>query len=360
MNPVVGFALLTLGLAAGTLLIARIPLLRPQRPRAPRSMLVAIPARNEADVLAGLLRDLADQTLAPTRIVVVDDASTDATAAVARSFTFVELRAAAPTPAGWNPKSWALECATRGAREDVMVFLDADVRLGAAALAAIASELDRRGGIVTVAPRHDLASRVEALSLPFNAVAAMGAAGGRGVFGPCLALAQETYLALGGHRAISRELVDDLALARLARRSGVPVTVYRGGSQVRYRMYRTGARGIVAGWTKNIARGAGKVGVLRACAIGLWVTASCLPVATLAQRGPVAIAAAQWAAVGGTTYALSRRIGRFPAWIALTAPLLAWIFVAVFLRAAWHGVVRRPVHWKERRLPPVDTRRAGG
>ena len=48
---------------------------------------IIIPAHNEAEVIAKTLTSLANQTLIPKRVVVVNDNSTDGTAAIVRPFT---------------------------------------------------------------------------------------------------------------------------------------------------------------------------------------------------------------------------------------------------------------------------------
>lgn len=75
-----------------------------------------VPARNEASILPTTLRSLLTQTYpGPFRIILVDDQSTDGTAAVAQA-TATEVNQAQrlqvittdPLPSGWTGKLWAL------------------------------------------------------------------------------------------------------------------------------------------------------------------------------------------------------------------------------------------------------------
>ncbi|MGH9148991.1 MAG: glycosyltransferase, partial [Acidimicrobiales bacterium] len=67
---------------------------------------VVIPARDEAANLPTLLASLAAQTRRPGQVVVVDDHSADATAAVAAA-AGATVVAAPDLPPGWTGKSWA-------------------------------------------------------------------------------------------------------------------------------------------------------------------------------------------------------------------------------------------------------------
>lgn len=107
-----GLVILSLGWLAGWWLLARVPRLSPP----PRSgagpvgrgdgVSVVIPARNEAENLPHLLGSLARQDLVPEQVIVVDDGSTDDTAAVARAHGALVVESAT-LPEGWTGKSWA-------------------------------------------------------------------------------------------------------------------------------------------------------------------------------------------------------------------------------------------------------------
>ncbi len=321
---------------------------------------VVIPARDEADVIGGLLDDLAAQLAPAARIVVVDDASTDSTADIVTAHPGVELRSAGPTPEGWNPKTWALHVGAHDAAEDALVLLDADVRLAAGALAAVLDVVERRGGLVTVAPRHDVGTATEALSLPFNLVSVMGAAGGRAAFGPCLVMRTAEHRALGGHEAVAEALVDDVAWARHCRRRGVDVCVTRGGELVRYRMYRHGLGDVAAGWTKNLALGARATAPARSALVVGFVTAALVPlVGAIDPSSPPVEDLVAWGVVGAVMWGLGRAVGRFPVWVAAVGPLLALWFVLIFGRSVWAVLSRRSVRWKGRDLSTTAGPTAG-
>ena len=109
---------------------------------------VLIAARNEADNLPQLLRDLAAQTLPAARfeVLIADDHSTDATAALvaaAAQETPFSLRLIR-LPAAETGKKAALQAALQAARAPWLVCTDADCRLGPGWLAAYAALLGRQ------------------------------------------------------------------------------------------------------------------------------------------------------------------------------------------------------------------------
>jgi hopene-associated glycosyltransferase HpnB len=100
------------------------PPLPPRRP----SVCAIVPARNEEAYLPRTLPALLAQDWdGPFRVVVVDDRSTDGTAAAAR-VAGAEVVEGAPLPEGWIGKVWALEQGARVAGDvDYLLLTDADI-----------------------------------------------------------------------------------------------------------------------------------------------------------------------------------------------------------------------------------------
>jgi GT2 family glycosyltransferase len=97
-----------------------------------------IPALNEEAHVGLLLRDLARSTRPPDETIVVDAGSDDGTVAVVGGFPGVRLlRGDPPVAKGRNRGGFA---ATGG----LIVFLDADVRVGPEFLENVAAEVERR------------------------------------------------------------------------------------------------------------------------------------------------------------------------------------------------------------------------
>jgi glycosyltransferase involved in cell wall biosynthesis len=84
---------------------------------------VIIPTLNEECHVGALLSDVASQTRKPDEVLVVDAGSTDGTVALLRWLPSVKVLAGAP------PVARGRNLGGRSATGDVLIFLDADVRL---------------------------------------------------------------------------------------------------------------------------------------------------------------------------------------------------------------------------------------
>lgn len=360
------------GLAAGAWLLARVrtPLPPPPRPpgKVPASwedrVAVVIPARDEAAALPALLGSLAAQTRPPGEVLVVDDGSTDGTAAVAAAWGARVLEAGTP-PAGWTGKTWACHQGAAAAEGDVLVFLDADVTLAPDALDRLLAEPAAAAGAVSVQPSHRTERAHEQLSAVANVVALMGTGAFTGpprrpaamAFGPCILWRRAAYDAVGGHAdpGVRGHVAEDIAMARKARAAGVPVTVLAGGDVVAFRMYPDGLGQLLAGWAKMLGQGARRTPPHLQLLVGLWVTgallgAARLPAFALSRRAGDAALYAAWVAEMAW---LMGRAGRWRRWTPAVFPLPLLTFVAVFARSGWLALTDRPARWRGR---PVSAR----
>lgn len=103
---------------------------------------VVLPVHNRADVLARAIRSVLDQRLTDFELVVVDDGSTDDSAAVARSFhddriKLIELG----SNRGGNA---ARNAGVRAARAPLIAFLDSDDTYLPEKLDSVAAQFERR------------------------------------------------------------------------------------------------------------------------------------------------------------------------------------------------------------------------
>lgn len=369
--------------------VAGLPVLRSDGDRdGLRGVTIVIPARDEEASIDTLLSGLCDPTCdvtAADRIVVVDDHSRDRTAALARAHADVEVLDAPALPDGWTGKSWACHvgvahAARSGGTEplpdragphpassddDVLVFLDADVQLDRGSLARVVAQRDRQGGLVSVQPWHETRQLYEQLSCLFNVLAIMGTVAGprsdaNGAFGPVLVTSRSDYDRVGGHGSVRTEVIEDFALAAGYRGAGMPVELFTGARSIRFRMYPTGPRQLVEGWTKNFAAGAGSTRVGRLVLIVLWVT--CLSSATLALdnalRGDMAlpVGVALYLAFAAQLMVMFRQVGNFSPLTALAFPIPLAFFGVIFCRSLWRTHVRHSVTWRGREISTVPDR----
>jgi glycosyltransferase involved in cell wall biosynthesis len=224
---------------------------------------VIVPARNEEGCLDACLESLAGQQNVSFEIIVVNDASTDRTAAIARSFTGVKLIEAGPLPEGWTGKSNAAYTGAQQARGSWLLFTDADTVHLPGSLARALAEVKSSGAeMLSYSPAQELHGFVQRSVMPviFAELAATykprevsdpssPAAAANGQY---LLITREAYDAVGGHAAIANCLLEDVELARAVKRSGRRIRFRFGGDAVGTRMYRNFPQ-LVEGWTKNLA-----------------------------------------------------------------------------------------------------------
>ena len=233
---------------------------------------ILIPARNEAAVIDATISWLLDQTYANFELIVLDDQSSDATAALviaaAGGDARVRLVNGEPLPTGWLGKNWACYQLARAARGELLLFTDADVRWESEGVAALLAHREyTQADLLTVWPTQDTGSTAEGLvvplmkfaimsylpllavhHLPYSAFAAAN--------GQCLLFNRQAYDKIGGHARVRREIVEDISLARAIKKAGLRLRMVDGGGLIRCRMY-TGWAGVRQGFGKNILAGHG-------------------------------------------------------------------------------------------------------
>jgi 4,4'-diaponeurosporenoate glycosyltransferase len=328
---------------AGFLLLIRIPSrpLPASRTAAPVSLSIIIPARNEAHNLPALLGSIAAQSLRPLEVLVVDDASTDRTAEIARQLG-ASVIASQPLPEGWRGKTWACQQGANAACGDLFMFVDADTWFETDGLARILASYN--AGALSVGPYHVVRRPYEQLSAFFNLVMVVGTVP-HGLFGQMLLVDRKNYRHVGGHEAVKERILENFHLARRFHDAGIPAHSLRGKGVFAFRMYPHGLAELVEGWTKGFASGAGHTPKPLLLLIVAWLTGMMLPVGNLALS--------VWAGLIYLLFALQigimlQRVGAFRWYTALLYPVPLVFYFAVF---AW-SMLRsgRRVTWKGRTI----------
>jgi len=223
---------------------------------------VIVPARNEEASLAQCLESLVSQTGASFEVIVVDDASTDRTRQIAESFSQVHIIDAPPLPPGWTGKNNALAAGAKAARGKWLLFTDADTVHHAGSLARSLEEVEEHGAaLLSYSPEQEVHGFWENAVMPVifaelaytyrpsevgNPASRAAAANGQH-----LLMTRAAYDAVGGHTAVASSLLEDVALAKAVKASGLRIFFRFGGDAVRTRMYRSFSQ-LREGWTKNL------------------------------------------------------------------------------------------------------------
>lgn len=231
---------------------------------------ILIPARNEALAIGDAVRSALSSRGVELEVVVMDDGSTDGTDEIvrtaAREDSRVRLEQAPPLPAGWNGKQHACWSLAQAARNPVLCFVDADVRLGPECVARMAGLLERGdNGLVSGFPQQLTGTFLEWMLLPlihfvllgFLPIGRMRAgtdpsfAAGCGQF---IMARRDAYFACGGHSGIKLTMHDGLRLPRLFREHGFRTDLADITEFAQCRMY-TNAADTWNGLAKNATEG---------------------------------------------------------------------------------------------------------
>ena len=264
------------GLAVASLALTLDNLRRVRRPdpgavAVPERLAVLVPVRDEEDQVGPCLTSVLaalDRWPGPARVVVLDDGSRDGTAAVVADLAArddrVEVRDGAPVPDGWLGKPWAChQLAEAAAGADLLVFVDADVRLAPYALTATAALLRGAGlDLVCPYPRQHAAGVAERLvqpllqwswmsTLPLGRAETSPRPSLAAANGQLLAVDATAYRRAGTHAAVRGEVLEDIALLRALKRTGGRGVVAEGSALASCRMY-DGWRQVRAGYGKSL------------------------------------------------------------------------------------------------------------
>jgi GT2 family glycosyltransferase len=335
---------------------------------APPSLSVVVPCRNEADDVERTVRSLVSQDLPGLEVVAVDDRSTDATGRILDRLAAEDPRVrvvhVTALPDGWLGKNHACAAGARRAGGEWILFTDGDVAFGPGALRRALGFARAKGlGHLAAAPRFVAPGFLERGFVTAFAVFASAAfrvfelhrPGTRGYMGVGAfnLVRRDAYEEIGGHGRLPFEVVDDVKLGLVLRRSGVPQGAVNGGALVTVRWQR-GFRASMLGLVKN-AFAAVEYRVPVALAAAAWAAfLGAAPLALLllaphpAARGAAAVALLLSMAVHGAT---ARRVAAASGAEGVLMPLSAVLLGGVLLASAAAATLRGAVVWRGTRYP---------
>jgi chlorobactene glucosyltransferase len=340
---------------------------------------VIVPARNEAKNIARCVRSVLASRYPKLEVIVVDDHSTDGTAAIVRATagddSRIRIIANPDLPPGWFGKQWACANGERAAKGDILVFTDADTEHSPDLIGrAVNAMRARRVDLLTLAGDQEMHTFWERVIQPqLFALLSMRYGGTEHVSnskrpadvianGQFIAVNRDAYHAVGGHALVRDRVAEDMSMAQEFVRSGRRMSILIATRQFSTRMYSSLSE-IIRGWRKNIYAGGRHAAIGGALGRALYpvllltvpIIGLAPPVALiLALAGVLSSAWLVWSAIivavsvafWGAIYVFMRA----PVGYALLYPLgLAMLFYI-----AVGAVVRgRTVEWKDRKYEAV-------
>lgn len=340
-------------------------------------VVAVIPARNEAETVQEVLTAHgASDYPGRLSVVLVDDSSSDGTAALAERAAEASPRAihlvqAPALPAGWTGKLWALETGLRAAEEQApnaswVLLTDADIVHAPATLRRLVSKARKeRADLVSLMARLDDRGFWGGLLVPafifffqklypFAWVAdprrkTAAAAGG------CVLVRRAALSDIGGIAAIRGALIDDCTLAARVKH-GPPARKIWLGLAERAVVSRRDNRSLGSIWTMVARTAFAQLHRSYALLLG-----TVLGMALLYLAGPAILLSWPWhgsfaaAAAGGASWALMAlaygpTLARYdrPRLAGLALPLAACIYTLMTIDSARRHLMGRGGGWKGR------------
>jgi hypothetical protein len=331
-----------------------------------------VPARNEETTIAAAVGSLAAQPEIE-EIIVINDQSSDGTGAELERLSAhspkLRVLETFELPAGWVGKNYAAWLGASQATGAWLLFTDADgVHLPGATARALADAESSGAGLVSYSPEQETRTWWEKALIPFvytrlahkysyseinNPDTPAAAATGQ-----YLLIRRQDYDRIGGHKAVAGEVLEDVALARLAKQAGVRLRFAPGTGIIRVRMYRTfGA--MWEGWSKNLyplmggTMSSGPASASRTIGRELlrvvpWIPLLLLPLALL--HPIVGVLGVALLAGRHAAYAADLRRNHFPASLAVYYLPGVVLYAAALLNSELR-YARGSVAWKGREYP---------
>jgi chlorobactene glucosyltransferase len=342
---------------------------------------ICIPARNEENNIRRCVEAVLAQDYPNLEVIVLDDRSTDSTLTQLKDIASRDSRlipiSGSDLPDGWVGKPHALHQASAAARGEWLCFVDADTFLTPRAISSVyAKALETEADLFTVMTEQILGSFWEKVVMPLVMTALSVGFSPRKINDPSrrdavangqfILIKRSIYNAIGGHKKVKDQVVEDKAISEQVKWNGHRLIVADGMQVVRTRMY-TSLATLWEGWTKNIYLGLrdhpamlllGAFGATLALFAALF-----LPIWPLLGLGwyfngggwmSLAVifeAFLIWIYLIAMRALIAKRMNISP-WYSLTTPLGAGVFAAMMLTSAWKVISGQGVTWRGRKYHP--------
>lgn len=330
---------------------------------------VCVPARNEERDIRACLISLLNQNYPHFEVIAVNDHSTDATGEIlrslAREFSNLRVLEGRDLPPDWLGKPFALHQAVQQVKGDYLIFTDADPVFQPHALTtAVHTMIARDLDMLTLMPGTEFGSFWERAVQPviFGFIAALSrfkkinspdhttAMG----FGAFIMVKKEVYEQIGGHEGVKHEVLEDVMLAKRAKRAGCRLLAADAKSIFSIRMYHS-LKEIWTGWRKNIFI-AMKKSILRTLwhiivVLGFLVTPWLVLFWNILEGTGIL-----WTgfALAGLLMTLAASIHlcdelRLARWSTFLFPIGAFVMSAIMINSMFQVLVKKQTEWRGRK-----------
>lgn len=276
---VFGFVMLRLGVVWINLLSR--PILKNASPGSLPLVSILVPARNEADNLPQLFKQLGHINYPELEFIFLDDHSEDTTQKILNDYCQEEKRAryisGKDLPSGWLGKNWACHQLGQEAKGEYLLFLDADIaeihedllnnalafseKYELKLLSLFPDQIMRSQGEKVIVPiMHYLLLSLLPLwaiyKLPFPSMAAAN--------GQFMLFEGNAYRKYLFHQRARKQIVEDIYIMQDIKRLGLKGMTLVANGFIRCRMYHSYAEGL-HGFSKNLLAGFGN------SIAGMWI-----------------------------------------------------------------------------------------
>lgn len=337
---------------------------------------IIVPMRNEERNARQCIESLISQRYPYFEIIVIDDRSEDNTLTIlkeiASEYKNLKLIEGTPTPEGWVGKNHALWQGVKQAKGSWLLFVDADTTSENFMLSSVIKYVEEnKVDMLSISPFQILETFWERVIQPVIFSSIHQAFPQREIndpkskkvaaIGQFILIRRTVYEAIGGHSAIKDKIVEDFALANLAKGCGYRLLVLRGIKLIKTRMY-TNLSELWEGWTKNLFFGLGKKWRNLLYLIALLLSWGVIPpilftwsFANLVfQRSysivPFLILVESIFLLTLIIYVAwqTTRLFAIPRYYSFTVPLGVAVYIVIVLASAYKVVSGAGVTWKER------------
>jgi len=320
------------------------------------SVCAIVPARNEADVIERSIGSLLAQNYPGAfHVVLVDDQSTDETAARARGCGIenrLTVISGSAHPAGWTGKLWAqhqgIEQATAQHAPDYLWLTDADIAHAPDTLSTLIARAEQGRVLVSLMAKLQCETFAERMFVPafvyyFDMLYPFAWVNGRGATaaaaGGCMLVRRTVLEAAGGIAQIRSQIIDDCALGALMKTQG-PIWLGLTNRSASLRPYET-----IDDVGQMIARSAyAQLGysplMLAGTVLGMLLIFVAPPALVVFARGsPQVLGSAAWLLMATSLIPMLRFYRRSPLW-GVVLPMIGAFYTAFTLQSAiqfWRG-----------------------